>query len=153
MSVDLSGLDEANLAEWLAGQRWFGAKSRELAQVRVLDVVVLREDPALRLAVAVVEARFPGGTHDLYQLPLAIRPASEAWSTAVLEQLGGHTVYDALSDPEAAALIAGMLRDRAVRGGGPAHRVPLGRRRPAAGRAAGRPRDGCRAVELVGRHR
>lgn len=119
MSLDLSALDEANLAAWLAGQRWFGAKSRELAQVHVLDVVVLRDDPALGLAIAVVEARFPGGTHELYQLPLAVRPAAEAWDTAVLQQLGDGTVYDALTDPEAAALIAGLLRDRAVVGEDP----------------------------------
>ena len=119
MSLDLSGLDETTLAEWLAGQRGFGAKSRELAQVHVLDVVVLRDDPALALAVAVVEARFPGGTHELYQLPLAARPASAGWDTAVLQELGGRTVYDALSDPEASALIAGMLRDGAVVGEDP----------------------------------
>lgn len=119
MSLDLTGLDEANLAGWIAGQRWFGAKSRELAQVHVLDVVVLRDDPALGLALAVVEARFPGGTHELYQLPLAVRPVSEPWDTAVLERLGDGVVYDALADPEAAALLAGLLRDRAVVGEDP----------------------------------
>ncbi|MDO9406858.1 hypothetical protein [Patulibacter sp.] len=119
MSPDLTGLDETTLAEWLAEQRWFGAKSRELAQVHVLDVVVLSDDPALGLAVAVVEARFPGGTHELYQLPLAVRPAGDGWDTAVVQQLDGHTVYDALTDPRAAAVIAGMLRDRAVAGDDP----------------------------------
>lgn len=123
MSVDLQGLDEQGLAEWLAGQRWFGAKSRELAQVHVLDVVVLRDQDAAGggpgLAIAVVEARFPGGTHSLYQLPLATRPAAERWATGVLQELDGTTVYDALSDPEAAAAIAGMLRDRSVAGEDP----------------------------------
>ncbi|CAB4958059.1 unannotated protein [freshwater metagenome] len=119
MTLDLSGLDEATLAEWLAEQRWFGAKSRELAQVHVLDVVVLRDDPALGLAIAVVEARFPGGTHELYQLPLAVRPADESWDTAVVQRLDGATVYDALADPEAAGILAGMLRDRAVVGEDP----------------------------------
>src|ERR1700712_5690524 len=119
MSPDLTLLDEERLAIWLAEQRWFGAKSRELAQVHVLDVVTLREDPDLGLAIAVVEARFPGGTHELYQLPLAVRPASAGWTTAVLEELDGATVYDALTDPESAALIAGMLRDRAVAGEDP----------------------------------
>ncbi|WP_022928550.1 maltokinase N-terminal cap-like domain-containing protein [Patulibacter americanus] len=119
MTPDLTRLDEALLEEWLPGRRWFGAKSRELSHVHVVDVVTLREDERLGLAVAIVEARFPGGTHDLYQLPLAIRPAAEGWDTEVLQEIDGATVYDALADPESAALIAGMLRDQVVAGEDP----------------------------------
>ena len=114
---DLRALDETRLAEWLAERRWFGAKSRELAQVHVLDQIVLHDGPP-GLAVAVVEARFPGGTHDLYQLLLAARPASESWEASVVEEVGGQTIYDALADPEAIAGLSAMLRGRTSVGDG-----------------------------------
>lgn len=121
MPPELTGLDEERLAVWIAEQRWFGAKSRELANVRVLDVTWLRDDACdgPSLALAVVEARFPGGTHDLYQLPLACRPAAEGWTAGVVQQLGDRTVYDAFADPDATATLAGLLRDRAVVGEDP----------------------------------
>jgi trehalose synthase-fused probable maltokinase len=108
-------LDEDRLVEWIAGRRWFGAKSREVAHAHVLDVVTVA-DPPPGLAIAIVEARFPAGTHDLYQLPLAARPADEGWDEAVVQELDGVTVYDALVDPEACALLAGLLRDRTTIG-------------------------------------
>ena len=70
---DLTALDEERLREWLLGQRWFGSKARgRLARSHVLDVVPLDDGPPL-LALAAVEARFPTGTHELYQLPLGAR--------------------------------------------------------------------------------
>jgi maltokinase len=109
---DLRRLDEQQLAEWLAQRRWFGAKSRELAQVNVLDTVVLHDGPP-PLALAILEARFPGGTHDLYQLLLAARPASEGWQRGVVQELQDTTVYDALADPAAVAALSTMLREQA----------------------------------------
>jgi predicted trehalose synthase len=62
-------LDESALVEHIRGQRWFGAKSRELVGATVLDSALLRElDPPLN--VLLVELRYPEGTHDLYQLLL-----------------------------------------------------------------------------------
>ena len=62
-------LDESALVEHVRGQRWFGAKSRELVGAAVLDSALLRElDPPLNLLL--VELRYPEGTHDLYQLLL-----------------------------------------------------------------------------------
>ncbi len=111
--TDLAGLDEERLNAWLRERRWFGAKARDVAHVHVLDVITIHEGPPVVL-VALVEARFPTGTHDVYQLVLARRPAAENWSEAVLAQLDGATIYDALSDPQATALLAGLLRDGAV---------------------------------------
>lgn len=121
MPPELSGLSDEVLSTWIADQRWFGAKSRELAHVRVLDVVWLRadDDDEPALALAVVEARFPGGTHDLYQLPLACRPSAAGWTDGVLQELDGRTVYDAFADPAATAALAGLLRDRATVGDDP----------------------------------
>ncbi len=111
MLPDLRALDEQRLAEWLSERRWFGAKSRELAEVHVLDSIVVCDGPP-PVAIAIVEARFPGGTHDLYQLPLAGRPASEGWERGVLQELDGQTIADAFADPEALEGISSMLRER-----------------------------------------
>jgi maltokinase len=109
-SVDLAALDEAALTEWLLDRRWFGSKARDVAQLNVLDVVSIHEGPPA-LAAALVEARFPGGTHDVYQLVLGMRP--EGFDEAVVAQVGGITVYDAFADPDACDLLGGLLREGA----------------------------------------
>jgi trehalose synthase-fused probable maltokinase len=58
-------IDAEALADWVVGQRWFASKAREV-HVGLVEVLVLNEDPLLGLAL--VEARFAAGTHDLYQL-------------------------------------------------------------------------------------
>jgi maltokinase len=112
-SVDLAALDEDRLAEWLLGRRWFGSKARDVAQIHVLDVVPLVDSEpgppaAPALAAALVEARFPGGTHDVYQLLLSTRATD--FDDAVVGEVAGVTVYDAFADPEACDLLGGLLR-------------------------------------------
>jgi len=86
-------IDESALVEHVRGQRWFGAKSRELVGATVLDVATLREiDPPLYLVLA--ELRYPEGTHDLYQLVLG--PQEE--------------IHDALSDDSPAREVLLMIR-------------------------------------------
>jgi trehalose synthase-fused probable maltokinase len=58
-------IDADALADWVVEQRWFASKAREV-NVGLVEVLVLNEDPPLGLAL--VEARFAAGTHDLYQL-------------------------------------------------------------------------------------
>src|SRR5258706_9415881 len=95
---DLSFLDPETLQEWVVAQRWFGSKSRQVSGLDVLQGVPLRGEEPL-LVLALVSARFPAGTHDLYQLPLGLRPASEGWDKGVIDEVDGWTVYDALVDP------------------------------------------------------
>jgi maltokinase len=109
-SVDLAALDEDRLAEWLLDRRWFGSKARDVAQIHVLDVVAIPGGPPA-LASALVEARFPGGTHDVYQLLLGLRP--DGFDEGVVGEVGGVTVYDAFADPEACNRIGRLLRDGA----------------------------------------
>jgi maltokinase len=109
-SVDIAALDEERLGEWLLERRWFGSKARDVAHVRVLDVTPLHEGPP-GLSVALVEARFPGGTHDVYQLPLGLRP--EGFARGVIDEVAGVTVYDAFADPEACRRLGTLLRDGA----------------------------------------
>jgi maltokinase len=89
-------LDESALVEHVRGQRWFGAKSRELVGANVLDVAALREiDPPLYLVLA--ELRYPEGTHDLYQLVLG----------------PDEGIHDALADDSPAREIPHMIRSGA----------------------------------------
>jgi maltokinase len=111
-SADLAALDEAKLAEWLLGRRWFGSKARDVAQIHVLDVVALTPSPPTppALSAALVEARFPGGTHDVYQLLLATHDDGPSVDDAIVGEVGGVDVYDAFADPEACELLGGLLR-------------------------------------------
>src|SRR5919198_1057793 len=63
-SVDLATLDEAKLAEWLLGRRWFGSKARDVAQIHVLDVVALYAGPpALHAALLKAFRRVEAGVN------------------------------------------------------------------------------------------
>jgi maltokinase len=58
---------ERDLIEFVAGQRWFGSKTREVTHATIIDRATLREtDP--RLELQLVETRFAEGTHETYQL-------------------------------------------------------------------------------------
>jgi maltokinase len=110
---DLSTLDEERLGEWLLGRRWFGSKAEDVSQTHVLDVVTLADGPPAVL-LAAVEARFPTGTHAIYQLLLGLRPAGDGWTADRLDDIDGVTVYDAFADPEAAGVLPRLLADEAT---------------------------------------
>jgi maltokinase len=93
----VAALPEERLHEWVLAQRWFASKAREVAQLNVLEAVTLREE-APKLVLALVEARFQTGTHELYQLPLGLRPAAQGWSDRAIADVEGWTIYDALAD-------------------------------------------------------
>jgi maltokinase len=94
---DLSFLEDPALSEWIVAQRWFASKTREVASIDVVAAVPLRGEPPL-LILCLIEARFPAGTHETYQVPLGLRPAEDAWEDRVIFETGGWTVYDALAD-------------------------------------------------------
>ncbi len=56
-------LDERALIDYVTTQRWYASKGREVAHATILDSAEL---PGLVLAL--VELRFPEGTHEVYQL-------------------------------------------------------------------------------------
>jgi maltokinase len=107
-SADLALLDEQRLAEWLLERRWFGSKAQDVSHSRVLDVVALADGPP-PLVLALVEARFPSGAHDIYQLVLGLRPREEGWTDGRLDDVQGTTVYDAFADPEASKELGRLL--------------------------------------------
>jgi trehalose synthase-fused probable maltokinase len=106
---ELPLLDEEALAEYVVAQRWFGSKARQVVHLGVLDVVPLRLAPPL-LAAVLVEARFGPGTHEVYQLPIGLRPASEGWTKGVIAEADGLTLYDALADPAQGHALLGLMR-------------------------------------------
>src|SRR5215207_9325795 len=109
MSDLLTPLPEDTLREWFVPQRWFGSKASEVAHLNILESFTLREDSP-QLVLALVEARFPTGTHEVYQVPIGIRPASEGWSDRVIAEAGGSTYYDALADPAHARELLHLMR-------------------------------------------
>jgi maltokinase len=115
---DLSFLAGDALQEWVIGQRWFGAKGRTVSALEVLQGVPLRDDEPL-LILALIAARFPAGTHDLYQVPIGIRHSDEGWDRGVIAEVAGWTVYDGLTDPELAReLLRRMRQESVARAGG-----------------------------------
>jgi trehalose synthase-fused probable maltokinase len=107
--IDLSLLDERTFNDWIVAQRWFASKTREVSHIEVVDQVVLRTD-APQLVLCLVEARFPTGTHETYQVPLGLRPSEEGWNERVIEDANGWTVYDALADPAAGRELLHRMR-------------------------------------------
>jgi maltokinase len=97
-------LPEEELREFVLAQRWYGSKAEEVSQVAVADAFPLSEE----LAVAVVEVRFASGTHELYNLPVGVRPGGGGFATA-----GGLSVVDALDDPELVLALVGLMRSQA----------------------------------------
>jgi trehalose synthase-fused probable maltokinase len=111
---DLSFFDIDALSAWVEGQRWYASKSRAVAGVELVETVVLRDEPPL-LFLALLQARFATGTHELYQLPLGVRPADEGWSEHVIADTDEWTVYDALADPvHGRELLAAVDREEAI---------------------------------------
>src|SRR3954466_8696458 len=95
---DLAFLDERVFNEWVVGQRWLGSKTREVAHIEIADAVPLRAEPPL-LVLCLVEARFPVGTHETYQVPLAPRPSWEGWQGDPTYEASRWIVYAGLADP------------------------------------------------------
>jgi maltokinase len=90
-------LDCPHLRDWLTNQRWYASKTRAVSGIDIVEHVALRHAPALVLALA--QARFATGTHELYQLPLGVGRAGEESAQNVIGQAGDLVAYDAVPDP------------------------------------------------------
>ena len=110
--TELERLDEESLHEWFVTQRWFGSKARDIAQLNVLEAFTLR-DESPKLVLALVEVRFPSGTHEVYQVPIGLRPESDGWTERVIATAGGEVFYDALGDPTHARQLLHLMRSGA----------------------------------------
>ena len=108
----LREVDEEHLGRWLRSRRWFGAKAADLSHFGVLDVVTLRDDPP-PLSCALVEARFNSGMHDLYQLLVSSREGGDEEEQTIGVVDAGE-VFDALSDPAEATILARLMQRSAT---------------------------------------
>jgi len=109
-SGDLGFLDGLVLLGTIASQRWFGGKSRDVLDARVLDAGVVPGGPPI-LAFAIVEVRYGLQTHDLYHLPLGFRPSDDGWEQrSVVAETEGWIAYDALADSELVRRIVELVR-------------------------------------------
>ena len=90
-------LDEEELRDWVQRQRWYASKARSVTGIDIVESITLRDDPLLLLAL--VQTRFATGTHELYQLPLAIRPPTETRRSESISHTDDWTLYDALAEP------------------------------------------------------
>ena len=102
------GLAEEDLRAFVLPQRWFGSKSADVAHVQALEAFAVRDGEPPLLAVAVVETRFQTGTHELYNVPVGFR--RDGWEEAVLAEVDGWSVYDALADPELVRGLVALMR-------------------------------------------
>jgi maltokinase len=91
------GIDLEALAEWLVERRWFASKSRELSQVGVIDMPLLDPEPP-PLRIALVEVHFGTGTHEIYQVPVALDDSGELPAAARIAALGDGAAYDLLAE-------------------------------------------------------
>ena len=116
-SGDLRFLDGLVLLGTIASQRWFGGKSKDVLDARVLDAGVTPGEPPI-LAIAIVEVRYGLQTHELYHLPLGFRPSGDGWTQSVIAETEGWVAYDAIADPELARRIHELIRaDSAIESG------------------------------------
>ena len=97
------------LREWLVQQRWFASKARSVSELRVLEQVTLQQQPPF-FALAIVEAVFQPGTHEIYQLPLGVRETG--WEGGAIAEVDGWTIYDGLTDPDIARCLYRLMRER-----------------------------------------
>ena len=111
MSV-VEQIDPDTLRDWLVEQRWYASKARDVTQLNLLEVApVDGGEPEPMMALALVEARFHAGTHELYQLPLGFRHVDEGWTEGAIAQVGDRTMYDAMVDPALARRLVEAMRD------------------------------------------
>ena len=104
--VDIARLlDAERLREWIQLQRWYASKARSVSSIEIVESVVLEEDPPLVLSL--VQTRFATGTHELYQLPLALRAATEEEREEPdrIGRVDGWDLYDALANPAQALVL------------------------------------------------
>jgi maltokinase len=101
-------VSEERLGEWMAAQRWYGAKLEDLCEVAILDVVPLIED-AEKLLLLLVEVRPAAGTHDLYQLLVGVGAETGGEDAFEICRQDGMRMYDALSEGRQGARIGALV--------------------------------------------
>jgi trehalose synthase-fused probable maltokinase len=100
-------LDAEQFREWLEQQRWYASKSRHVTAINVAESIALYDDPPLVLVL--LEAGFATGAHELYQVPLWLRPGDSDEGVEPIVRDSTWNVYDALTDPEQAGRLLSRI--------------------------------------------
>src|SRR6201989_1581348 len=126
---DSGEIDLEELAEWLVERPRFGSKSRELTQVGVVDMPLLDPGPP-QLRIALVEATFGTGAHEIYQVPVVLDGDSLAPAAriALRRRRGPPRLRPPQRAPRPAAPARADRRRRPGRLGRGPSRLRLGRR-------------------------
>jgi maltokinase len=93
-------LDLESVGAWLEQQRWYASKSRHVTGLEVDESVALADSPPLLLAL--VQARFASGSHELYQLPFALLAPAQLGDRTAVAETPDWVAVDAVADPELA---------------------------------------------------
>lgn len=92
---------------WLPAQRWYGGRTRVLADARPGRVIALRPD----LDLVLLDVSYADGTAERYLLLVGHAGAAPEGigAAATIGTDGGRTAYDALHDPAAAQYLLGLI--------------------------------------------
>jgi maltokinase len=101
----VDGIDLEALGTWIEERRWYASKSRHINAIDVDECARIADQPPLLLLL--VQTRFASGSHELYQLPVAFLPESQAGGRISVGASGDLLAIDAVSDPE---LLRDLLR-------------------------------------------
>ena len=93
-----SGLDLAAVADWLARQRWYATKSRQIATLEFAQTVAL--EPGSPVLLVLAQIGFATGTDELYQLPLCFISPDELGEREPIQRTPEWVAVDAVADPE-----------------------------------------------------
>jgi maltokinase len=113
------------LAQWLPGQRWFPGRASAVGELAIVsDVELLGGDPQLRHLVIEVTlssgpARFQVLLGSASRLPAALRDLGQARTgpgNPVIGTRPGLVVYDALHDPDLAAVLLRSIAEQRTAG-------------------------------------
>lgn len=122
LAVMLSELRQslpAQLPPFLAGQRWFGGKARQILRVDILDAIPIGSDES-RAFVLLIKVSYLEGPEDTYSIPLIASQSKNVGHSArrlEMENGSGLVFRDAFSSQEFLADLLDVIeREREVSG-------------------------------------
>ncbi len=104
--------EERLLPDYLPRQRWFGAKSRTISTVSVIDWAPLSGSTGQSIALAVLEVQYTEGDPETYLLPLTLLFGDAAMT--LRETAPGAVIGSALAPAQSGILADAMYTDEAA---------------------------------------